>query len=128
MSAIKGKETGLEKKGFELLRRAGVRFRKHPKGIIGKPDAANKSKRLAVFFDSEFWHGYKWEKRRNNIKSNKSFWIKKIESNMRRDREVNLILLSLGWRIIRIWEHELMARNTKKTLKKLEKAWKLIAK
>lgn len=123
MSAIKGKETGLEKRGFEVLRCAGVRFRKHPGGIIGKPDAANKSKKFAVFFDSAFWHGYDWKKRRRDIKSNKRFWIAKIEGNIRRDKQVNRILRSQGWRVIRIWEHELASRKVKKTVRKLEKAW-----
>lgn len=123
MSAIKGKETGLEKKGLVVLRCAGLRFRMHPKGIVGKPDAANKSKKFAVFFDSAFWHGYDWKRRRKDIKSNKRFWIEKIEGNMKRDKQVNRILRSRGWRVIRIWEYELAAKNMKKTMRKVAKAW-----
>ena len=81
MSNIKGKGTEMEERGWKLLREAGVRYRKHPKGVIGNPDAGHKGKKIAVFFDSEFWHGYNWKIRKNDFKSKKKFWISKIEKN-----------------------------------------------
>ena len=88
MSKIKGKDTQLEEEGWALLRESGIRFRKHLKGIPGKPDAANKRKRLAIFIDSEFWHGFEWKKRKKDFKSNKKFWIPKIERNVQRRKEI----------------------------------------
>lgn len=121
MSNIKGKLTGLEQVGWELLKEAGLTFRKHPKGIFGNPDAANKSKKLAIFFDSEFWHGYEWRNRKGNIKSNRAFWVSKIERNVARDKAVNKRLRSEGWTVIRLWEHQLSARNKSKTLATLSR-------
>ncbi|OIO55826.1 hypothetical protein AUJ46_00205 [Candidatus Peregrinibacteria bacterium CG1_02_54_53] len=126
MSNIKGKLTGLEQIGWEILKEAGFTFRKHPKGIFGKPDAANKSKKIAVFFDSEFWHGYKWKIRKGNIKSNQVFWVAKIERNIARDKAVNVRLRSEGWTVIRLWEHQLAARKKIKTIKALKGKWKQI--
>ena len=60
MAKVKSKDTRFEEEGFSLLRKAGLNYRRHPKGIFGSPDAANKSKRIAVFFDSDFWHGYRY--------------------------------------------------------------------
>lgn len=126
MSNIKGKLTGLEQVGWETLQEAGFTFRKHPKGIFGKPDAANKSKKIAVFFDSEFWHGYKWKTRKRNITSNQVFWVAKIERNIARDKTVNVRLRSEGWTVIRLWEHQLTARKKVKTIEALKEKWKQI--
>lgn len=123
MALVKGKNTKLEERGWTALRLAGVRFRKHPSGILGKPDAANKAKKIVFFFDSEFWHGYEWGKRKNAIKSNKKFWHDKIESNIQRDKEVNAKLKKAGWKVVRIWEKDLSAKRLESTLKRLESVW-----
>ncbi|OIO52930.1 hypothetical protein AUJ46_06680 [Candidatus Peregrinibacteria bacterium CG1_02_54_53] len=123
MSKIRGKKTGVEERGWAMLREAGIRFRKHPKGIFGNPDAANKSKKIAIFFDSEFWHGYDWEERRKDIKSNRKFWIKKIERNIVRDREVNAFLKKRGWKVLRIWCHQMNSVNMEKTLGKIRSVY-----
>ncbi len=57
--------------------------------------------------DGDFWHGHNWPEKKLKIKSNRDFWIPKIERNIQRDGEVNAELARLGWRAIRIWEHEL---------------------
>lgn len=121
MSKIRGNNTSLEKAGWKLLKEAGFRFRKNPKGIFGRPDAANKSKKLAVFFDSEFWHGYGWKNRKRDFKSNKKFWVTKIERNIARDKLVTKTLKKQGWIVVRIWSRELQKRNVEKTLNKLKK-------
>ena len=128
MSKIKGKDTQLEEEGWALLRESGIRFRKHLKGIPGKPDAANKRKRLAIFIDSEFWHGFEWKKRKKDFKSNKKFWIPKIERNIARDREVNRVLKAAGWTVIRLWERDLHAKQRDRTIRKLQKIWKSLYK
>lgn len=119
MAAIKGKGTKFEERGFELLRQLDIRFRRHPGGIVGKPDAANKSRKLAIFFDSDFWHGFDWKNRKNKIKSNKKFWIKKIERNIERDKEVNSLLRRAGWTVIRIRENDMKSFNLEKTMKRI---------
>lgn len=106
MSKIKSKGTTLEEKGFLLLTAAGMRYRKHPKGIIGKPDAANKSRKIAVFFDSDFWHGFEFEKWRERLP--KVYWREKIERNIVRDRVVTEGLKSSGWVVLRLWESEVI--------------------
>lgn len=87
---------------LELWHR-GLRYRKNVKRVTGKPDIAFMGAKVAVFVDSEFWHGYDWENRKSDIKSRREFWIPKIERNMERDREVNEILTAEGWRVLRFW-------------------------
>lgn len=103
MRAIKCKDSKIE----ILLRRElwnrGLRYRKNVNSVFGHPDIAFIGKKVAVFCDSEFWHGYDWEKRKSDIKSNKEFWISKIERNMARDEEVNDYLTSRGWTVLRFW-------------------------
>ena len=79
--------------------------------IYGKPDIVFISKKIAVFCDSEFWHGYNWEERKKDFKSHQEFWIPKIERNMERDVEVTTKLESEGWTVIRFWGREIQ-KNT----------------
>lgn len=62
---------------------------------------------MAVFCDSEFWHGYNWKVKQNEIKSNRDFWIPKIERNINRDKEVNTALEADGWKVLRFWGEEI---------------------
>ena len=96
MQAVKNKDSKIEL----MLRRAlwsrGIRYRKNVKTVFGHPDIAFLGKKVAVFCDSEFWHGYNWENRKNDFKTNKDFWIPKIERNMKRDIEVTRQLTEDG--------------------------------
>lgn len=107
MQAVKNKDSQIE----ILLRRAlwsrGVRYRKNVKSVFGHPDIAFIGKKVAVFCDSEFWHGYDWENKNAEIKSNRDFWIPKIERNIERDKEVNKHLEEQGWTVIRFWGKEI---------------------
>ena len=60
-----------------------------------------------IFIDGEYWHGYNWEERKPKIKTNREFWIAKIERNMQRDREVNIELERLGYKVFRFWESDI---------------------
>lgn len=80
----------------------GMYLRHQPRGIVGRPDFANKSRKVALFIDGCFWHGCPRHYR--EPKSNVHFWRGKIIGNRRRDRKVNRILKSGGWKIIRVWE------------------------
>ncbi len=103
MQAIKSKDSEIELLLRQELWARGLRYRKNAKSVFGHPDIAFIGKKVAVFCDSEFWHGCDWENRKNDIKSNKEFWISKIERNIARDEEVNDYLKSHGWKVLRFW-------------------------
>ena len=63
--------------------------------------------KIAVFCDSDYWHGYDWENRSRRIKSNRDYWIPKIERNMERDKEVTESLERDGWLVLRFWEWQI---------------------
>jgi len=107
MQRVKNKDSLIELSLRKELWRRGLRYRKNAKTIIGKPDIAFIGKKIAVFCDSEFWHGFDWENRKKEIKTNTSFWIPKIERNMVRDIEVTEILEESGWTVLRFWGDEL---------------------
>ena len=105
MRAIRSKDTTIELALRKALWQRGIRYRKNYKGLIGKPDIVITKYRIAVFCDSDFWHGYDWENRKARIKSNQDYWIPKIERNMKRDQEVTATLVEQGWIVLRFWEH-----------------------
>lgn len=118
MKRIKGKNTKPEKKLRHALWRLGLRYRLHPKNLIGKPDIVFVSKRIAIFVDGDFWHGYDWKVRKNQLKINQEFWISKIERNIKRDRENTIKLINAGWCVLRFWEHEVL-KNLDRCVKKI---------
>ena len=105
MRAIRSKDTTIELALRKALWQRGIRYRKNYKGLIGKPDIVITKYRIAVFCDSDFWHGYDWENRKARIKSNQNYWIPKIERSMKRDREVTAALVEQSWIVLRFWEH-----------------------
>lgn len=102
MSRIRSKDTLIEERMKEMLERNGIKFREHPK-ILGNPDFLVE-KRILVFCDGDFWHGYNYKSRRN---PRKKFWKEKIEGNMRRDARVSRNLRAKGWSVLRFWEHDI---------------------
>ncbi len=106
MGKIRGKNTKPELAFRKALYAAGYRYRIDYKKLVGKPDIALKKYRTVIFIDGEFWHGHNWEERKHKIKTNKEFWIPKIERNLQRDREVNQALDQLGYTVFRFWERE----------------------
>lgn len=107
MSRVRSSGSAIEKRLGTALWNAGFRYRKQY-SIIGKPDFVLVRRRIAIFCDSEFWHGYRWGNRsKAEFKSNKEYWIKKIERNRKRDRKVNSELERSGWVVLRFWEHEI---------------------
>ena len=103
MSRVKNKDSEIERMLRHELWNRGLRYRKNVGGIFGKPDIVFSGRKVVVFCDSEFWHGYDWDNRKGDIKTNKEFWIEKIERNIRRDIEVNERLRSDGWIVLRFW-------------------------
>lgn len=84
----------------------GLRYRKNYRKLPGSPDIAILKYHIAVFVDGEFWHGKDWEQRKNKIKSNRSYWIEKIEENIARDKRNDKLLIEAGWVPIHFWEKE----------------------
>lgn len=107
MQAIRSKDTSIEIKLRKALWAKGIRYRKNYKKVIGKPDIAITKCKIAVFCDSDYWHGYDWENRNQRIKSNREYWIPKIERNMERDRQVTKALEDDGWLVLRFWEWQI---------------------
>ena len=107
MQAVKAKDSQIEL----LLRRGlwaqGYRYRLHDKNLPGKPDIVFVSERVVIFCDSEFWHGYDWELRKLEIKTNQEFWHKKIQRNIERDHEVTEQLRNQDWIVLRFWGHDI---------------------
>lgn len=121
MKAVKNKDSEIERILRKELWSRGLRYRKNIKTVFGKPDIAFIGKKVAVFCDSEFWHGYAWEIYQEDFRSNQSFWIPKIERNMQRDIEVNNRLRSEGWTVLRFWGREIK-KNTSACADIIEKA------
>ena len=123
MSRVKNKDSEIELMLRRELWKRNIRYRKNVKTIFGKPDIAFKGKKIAVFVDSEFWHGYDWEHRKDDIKSNRDFWIPKIERTIQRDVEVTARLESEGWLVLRFWGKEIK-KNLLECADTIEKAYR----
>lgn len=109
MSKIKAKETKLEVQFRKELWKAGFRYRKNVSGYYGKPDILLVKYKTVIFIDSCFWHGCK--KHFKLPRSKVEFWKKKIERNRKRDIEVDKYYKEIGWKILRVWEHEIKKNN-----------------
>ncbi|MHA3786599.1 very short patch repair endonuclease [Flavobacterium hauense] len=107
MSKIRSKNTKPEIIFRKELWKRGLRYRTHVKDIPGSPDIIMKKYKVIIFIDGEFWHGYNWNEKKEKIKTNRDFWIPKIERNMQRDQQNNEKLLILGYKVFRFWEHSI---------------------
>ncbi len=116
MSLIRAKNTGIEKTVFAFLRKEKIYFQKHYDKISGKPDVAQPKKKKAVFIDGDFWHGYKFSQWRRRIP--KLYWREKIANNIARDERNRRSLKRKGWRVLRVWGHEIL-RTPEKSLSKI---------
>ena len=104
----------------KLLRRHGITGWRRNQPVFGKPDFVFQKFKLAVFVDGCFWHGC--PKHATKPKNNRTFWRRKLVGNKTRDRAVNRVLRQVGWRVLRIWQHELKRKNESRLLCRLERA------
>lgn len=110
--AAKGSSKKTDTKPELILRRAlwsaGLRYRKNPPNLPGKPDVVFLGAKLAVFCDGDFWHGRNWEARQEKLSRghNAEYWLAKIGRNMKRDAEVTAALGEAGWSVLRVWESD----------------------
>lgn len=107
MQAIRSKDTSIEVMLRKALWEKGIRYRKNYSNLPGKPDIVITKYKIAIFCDSEFWHGYDWPLSKEKIKSNREYWIPKIENNIARDQRNTYLLENQGWIVLRFWEKEI---------------------
>jgi len=108
MKSIRSKNTTPELMLRKELFNRKLRYRIHYKKLPGRPDIVFVAKKVAIFCDSEFWHGGKnWEEKKIRIKANRDYWIPKIEKNIARDIKVTKMLEDLGWTVLRYWEKDI---------------------
>jgi DNA mismatch endonuclease (patch repair protein) len=123
MSRIRGRgNKDTEITLIKLLRRNRIVGWRRNQPVFGKPDFIFAKFRVAVFVDGCFWHGC--PKHGTKPKSNRAYWNRKLSANKRRDRLVTSKLKRAGWRVLRIWHHELAGKNESRLLRRLERAFK----
>src|SRR3712207_5456925 len=96
MSRVRNKDSKAELVLRRELHGRGLRYRLHAKDVVGRPDLVNRSRRLAVFVDGDFWHGNPEEWRRRRLPdlaamfpNRTEWWVAKITANIERDRRVS---------------------------------------
>jgi DNA mismatch endonuclease, patch repair protein len=109
MAAIRSTNTKVEIRLAKSLWHLGYRYRKNNRTVFGTPDLTFKKLKIAIFIDSEFFHGKDWETRKKP-QTNAEFWVKKIERNRQRDIEVNVYLESQNWKVLRFWSEDIEKR------------------
>jgi len=119
MSRIKGKNSKPEMILRKALWAKNVRFRLHNTSLPGRPDIVIKKYKLAIFVDGEFWHGFDWKSRKEQIKSNRLYWIPKIERNMQKDERANRALRNMGYTVFRFWSQDIL-KNLPKVVNQIE--------
>lgn len=118
MSRIRGKDNkATEQAMAKLFRTHGITGWRRHYPITGKPDFAFPKQKLAVFVDGCFWHGC--PEHATRPKGNSAFWSTKLDENKARDRKVNRELRAKGWRVLRIWEHDLMKSRHNSTMRRV---------
>jgi DNA mismatch endonuclease (patch repair protein) len=120
MSRIRNKRTKPELKVKDIFESLGFEYQ--PRGIYGKPDFVNRNRKIAIFIDGCFWH--KCPEHFVKPKTRTEFWMQKIEKNVIRDELVNIKLENEGWKVLRIWEHDIK-RQPEKVIAKVKKMLKL---
>lgn len=121
MQHIRSKDTLIELCLRRALWKKGYRYRKNYKELPGKPDIAITKYKIAIFCDSEFFHGKDWKVLKPQLEAgnNPEYWVKKISKNIERDKEINQQLLFFGWTVIRFWGKQIM-KNPEECIRVVE--------
>ena len=106
MSRIRGKDTGPERALATAMAEQGWEWESHARDLPGRPDFVFRAAQVAVFVDGDFWHGWRFSQWKDKLSEK---WEAKIESNRRRDSRNYRMLRRAGWKVIRIWEHQIEA-------------------
>lgn len=123
MQHIRSKDTGIEVRLRKALWHKGYRYRKNYKDLPGKPDIVLTKYNIAIFCDSEFFHGKDWPELKKRVLrgSNSQYWYGKITRNMKRDEEINRTLYGQGWTVLRFWGKDI-EKNLDKCLNVIDEA------
>ena len=116
MSRIRGTNTKIDLKMKEMMEKIGYKYEMYPK-MFGNPDFVMKRKRIIIYCDGDFWHGFKYEEKK---KPSTKFWREKIEGNMRRDLRITRKLRREGWSVLRFWEHD-VEKKPEKCIRRIRK-------
>lgn len=106
MARIKGKNTGPEQTVMAALAELGLAWESHVKDLPGRPDVVFRDEKVVVFVDGDFWHGWRFPIWRDKLSEK---WEAKIDGNRRRDVRNHRLLRRAGWKVVRLWEHEVAA-------------------
>ncbi|MCE9652091.1 MAG: very short patch repair endonuclease [Nitrosarchaeum sp.] len=107
MSRIRGTNTKIDLQMKKMLQENKIKFEMYPK-MFGNPDFVLKNKKIIIFCDGDFWHGYRYHEKK---KLPKKYWRDKIETNMKRDKRITRKLRREGWSVLRFWEHDIEKRT-----------------
>ena len=124
MSAIRASENRVEKSLRSALHRLGLRFRKYPRGLIGRPDIVFSRERVAVFVDGDYWHARILVEHGLDAlvatlrTAQRDYWLLKFQRRVERDRHVTATLETEGWKVIRVWESD-VKRAMKRTARQI---------
>jgi DNA mismatch endonuclease (patch repair protein) len=119
MSRIRGTNTKIDIKMKKMLADTGFKWEMYPK-MFGNPDFVHRRKKIIIYCDGDFWHGYKYYEKK---KPSKKFWREKIETNMRRDQRYTRKLRREGWSVLRFWEHDI-EKNPEKCIRRILSKYK----
>lgn len=113
MQSIRSKDTKIELILRKALWNSGIRYRKNYSKIPGKPDIVITKYKIAIFCDSEFFHGKDWDQLKPRLQKsdNGEFWVNKISKNRERDELVNKELAFMGWTVIRFWGNDIKKKT-----------------
>jgi DNA mismatch endonuclease, patch repair protein len=123
LSASKSADTRCERLLRSECWKKGLRFRKNVRALPGRPDIVFLGAHVAVFCDGDFWHGRNWLSRRRKLRQgpNASYWVAKIGTNMQRDRRTDKQLRRLGWKVVRLWELDIL-KNPSRAARRVARA------
>ena len=121
MSRIRGKDTSIEVALRKALWNKGYRYRNNYKELPGRPDIVLTKYKIAIFCDSEFFHGKDWDALKAKLAKGKNpdYWSKKIERNIQRDREKDQTLNYMGWTVLHFWGKDIL-KNPEECIRVIE--------
>lgn len=109
MKRIKSKDTSIEVRLRKALWHEGIRYRKNVRTLPGSPDIVITKYKIAIFCDSEYFHGKDWDKLKGRLEkgNNPDYWITRISENIARDRRTDAELYGMGWIVLHFWGGEI---------------------
>jgi len=119
MARIRGSGTKPELAVEQMLLKLGIQFETHARDLPGRPDFVVRSAMVAILVDGDFWHGWQFDRWRMKLSEH---WEHKISGNIRRDARNRKLLRTAGWKVLRLWEHQVasnpaaVARRIKRIL------------